>query len=67
MIRRIPRQLLMTAALLLPSLALAHPGHSAFDPTQMPHAGHEWERIVVIVAMVVVLAFAVRAVLKGRR
>ena len=65
MIRRIPRQLLTTAALLLPSLALAHPGHSAFDPTQMPHAGHTWERLAVIVALA--LAFAVRAALKGRR
>ncbi len=55
------------AAVLLPSLAVAHPGHSAFDPTQMPHAGHEWERLAVAVLLLAALAFAARVILKARR
>jgi hypothetical protein len=66
MTSRIPR-LLLAAALSLPSLAFAHPGHSAFDPTQMPHAGHEWERVAVVTLLVFAISFAVHLVQKRRR
>jgi len=32
---------LVGSALLLPTLASAHPGHLALDPTVAPHPGHE--------------------------
>jgi hypothetical protein len=62
----IPRSLL-AVALSLPSLAFAHPGHSAFDPTQMPHAGHEWERVAVVTLLVFAITFAVHTLRKRRR
>lgn len=60
------RSILATLAL-LPTLAIAHPGHSAFDPTVAPHAGHSWEHFVVIGGVVGVIAVVVRAIVKRRR
>ena len=36
----------LLATLLLPTLAEAHPGHSAFDWTVLPHNGHTSEHAV---------------------
>ncbi len=56
------RTLTLAAAVLLPSLASAHPGHSAFDALAgLPHAGHEAEYAVFFVAASLVIAVAVRA------
>lgn len=46
---------LLTAALLLPTLAQAHPGHTAFDLSAgMPHAGHvpEWLSLLIFLATI---------------
>ncbi|MDB6172747.1 MAG: hypothetical protein JWL59_2058 [Chthoniobacteraceae bacterium] len=45
---------LTSMLLLMPALAQAHPGHSAFDPTAGPvHAGHgpEWASLALFVAV----------------
>lgn len=42
------------ALLALPQIALAHPGHSAFDASAgAPHPGHssEWVSLIVFVAL----------------
>jgi hypothetical protein len=51
-------RLLTLTFLTLPALAFAHPGHSAFDPTQVPHAGHAWEYAVLAGAIIGGLALA---------
>jgi hypothetical protein len=51
---RISSPALSALVLLLPALAQAHPGHSAFDATAgAPHAGHsgEWASLLVFVAL----------------
>jgi hypothetical protein len=53
--------------LTLPALALAHPGHSAFDPTQRPHTGHAWEYAALIFALAGGWALAAFAGRKSRR
>jgi hypothetical protein len=60
------RSLIVVLAL-LPSMAAAHPGHSAFDVTITPHAGHSWEHLVVLCGAIAFLALAARAFGKGRR
>jgi hypothetical protein len=52
---------------LLPSIAAAHPGHSAFDVTVTPHAGHSAEHLILLCGAIALLALAVRAFGKGRR
>lgn len=37
----------LLVAFLLPTLAQAHPGHSAFDWTVLPHPGHEKDYAVL--------------------
>jgi hypothetical protein len=41
--------------------ASAHPGHSVFDMQPGMHAGHEGEILLVILPLLGVLCFAVRA------
>jgi hypothetical protein len=61
------KTLLVAAAALLPSLASAHPGHSAFDALSgLPHAGHESEYGMFFLAASAVIALAFRAWLKAR-
>ena len=61
------RRFLLAALALLPTIAAAHPGHSAFDPTIAPHAGHEWELLLVLGSAIGILAGGIRAFLKARR
>ena len=52
-LRRSFARLLAAGSLLLPVIARAHPGHSAFDWfTSPPHAGHESEWTVLAVGLV---------------
>lgn len=52
---------------LAPALALAHPGHSAFDAAAgMPHPGHEAEYFVIAGLIALPILAAVRAFLKRR-
>ena len=60
-------RLLLAVLALLPSIAAAHPGHSAFDVTISPHAGHSWEYLVVLCGAIALLALVARAFGKGRR
>ncbi|MEQ1858580.1 MAG: hypothetical protein ABMA13_01440 [Chthoniobacteraceae bacterium] len=56
------------ALLAAPTLLLAHPGHSTFDPTAgLPHAGHEAETFVVVGLIATGLLLSLRAVLRRRR
>ncbi len=49
---RILQSLFTASLLLLPALAQAHPGHSAFDPSVgLPHPGHESEWALVMILM----------------
>lgn len=41
----------LLAALFLPMLAQAHPGHSAFDLTAAPHPGHAGEYAVLLMVL----------------
>ena len=61
------RRSLLAVLALLPSIAVAHPGHSAFDVTVSPHAGHSWEHLVVLCGAIGLLVLAARAFGKGRR
>jgi len=61
------RHSFLAALALLPAIAVAHPGHSAFDPTVAPHPGHAGEYLLVLCGAAGVVFFAVRALLKNRR
>jgi hypothetical protein len=57
----------IAALTLLPAIAVAHPGHSAFDPTVAPHPGHAGEFLLVLCGAFGLLLYAVRGFLKNRR
>jgi hypothetical protein len=61
------RHSFLAALALLPAIAVAHPGHSAFDPTVALHPGHAGEYLLVFCGAAGVVFFAVRALLKNRR
>jgi len=52
----------LTALLVAPGLAMAHPGHAVLDPSAgAPHAGHEGELLLFVLPALAVCALAVRA------
>jgi hypothetical protein len=58
---------LLVAFALLPAIAVAHPGHSAFDPTVVPHPGHAGEYLLAFCGVVGAAFFASRVFWKKRR
>jgi hypothetical protein len=58
---------LTTAGLLLPSLALAHPGHFAFDPMVAPHGGHEGEIAILLFGVFALAGLALHRRAVNRR
>ena len=58
---------LTAASILLPGVAVAHPGHFALDPMVAPHTGHEGGIALLLFGVLALLGLAVHRWNEQRR